>query len=190
MKKSTFQRKHRKTFKTNELNRPSMLKAVQNWGSIKKLGGPDPPTPSGCALIVSKISRDRTTQALEHNHTQFVCNALWVWEPMQIHQSGCNVIKSLQAKNQTGSRTWDMINVYTFVLPAFTLRPFAPSPFFHFLNFSQFLCFCHQNEIICIEQFQKLEIMLMKKMIQDFVFVFVNFFEFFCECFCEFYVIE
>ena len=39
-------------------------------------------------------------QALKHDHTQFVCNALWVWKPMQIHQGRCNVIKALQAKNQ------------------------------------------------------------------------------------------
>ena len=53
---------------------------------------------------VSKISRGRTTQALKHNHTKFVCNALWVWKAMQIHQGRCNVIRSLQAKNQTSSR--------------------------------------------------------------------------------------
>ena len=56
------------------------------------------------SAIVSKISRGRTTQALKHDHTQFVCNALWVWKPMQIHQGRCNVIKALQAKNQTSSR--------------------------------------------------------------------------------------
>ena len=54
--------------------------------------------------IVSKMSRDRTTQALDYDHTQFVCNALRVWKPMQIHQGRCNVIKALQAKNQTSSR--------------------------------------------------------------------------------------
>ena len=36
------------------------------------------------SAIVSKISRGRTTQALKHNHTKFVCNALWVWKPMHI----------------------------------------------------------------------------------------------------------
>ena len=54
--------------------------------------------------IASEISRNRTTQALEHNHTQFVCNALRVWKPMQIHQGRSNVIKAPQAKNQTSSR--------------------------------------------------------------------------------------
>ena len=56
------------------------------------------------SAIVSKISRGRTTQALKHNHTKFVCNALWVWKPLQIHRGGWNLIKSLQAKNQTSSR--------------------------------------------------------------------------------------
>ena len=56
------------------------------------------------SAIVSKISRGRTTQALEHDHTQFVCNTLRVWKPTQIHQGRCNVIKALQAKNQTSSR--------------------------------------------------------------------------------------
>ena len=56
------------------------------------------------SAIVSKISRCRTTQALKHDHTQFVCNALRVWKPMQINQGRCNVIKALQAKNQTSSR--------------------------------------------------------------------------------------
>ena len=56
------------------------------------------------SAIVSKISRGRTTQALKHDHTQFVCNALQVWKPMQIHQGRCNVIKALQAKDQTSSR--------------------------------------------------------------------------------------
>ena len=51
------------------------------------------------SAIVSKISRGRTTQALKHDHTQFVCNALRVWKPMQIHQGRCNVIIALQAKN-------------------------------------------------------------------------------------------
>ena len=50
------------------------------------------------SAIVSKISRGRTTQALKHDHTQFVCNALREWKPMQIHQGRCNVIKALQAK--------------------------------------------------------------------------------------------
>ena len=56
------------------------------------------------SAIVGKICRGRNTQALKHDHTQFVCNALWVWKPMQIHQGRCNVIKALQAKNQTSSR--------------------------------------------------------------------------------------
>ena len=30
--------------------------------------------------LVSEISRDRTRQALKHDHTQFVCNALRVWK--------------------------------------------------------------------------------------------------------------
>ena len=61
------------------------------------------------SAILSKISRGRTTQALKHNHTKFVCNALWVRKPMQIHQGGCNVIRSLQAKNQTSSR-WGVVD--------------------------------------------------------------------------------
>ena len=56
------------------------------------------------STIVSKISRGRTTQALKHDHTQFVCDALRVWKPMQIHQGRCNAVKALQAKNQTSSR--------------------------------------------------------------------------------------
>ena len=36
------------------------------------------------SAIVSKISSGRTTLALEHNHTQFVCNALWVWKPLTV----------------------------------------------------------------------------------------------------------
>ena len=56
------------------------------------------------SAIVSKISRGRTTQALKHDNTQLVCNALRVWKPMQIHQGRCNVIKALQAKDQTSSR--------------------------------------------------------------------------------------
>ena len=56
------------------------------------------------SAIVSKISRCRTTQALKHDHTQFVCNALRVWKPMQIHQGRCNAIIALQAKNQTSRR--------------------------------------------------------------------------------------
>ena len=46
----------------------------------------------------------KITKCLKHDHTQFVCNALRVWKPMQIHQGRCNVIKTLQAKNQTSSR--------------------------------------------------------------------------------------
>ena len=48
-------------------------------------------------VLVSKISRGKM-QALEHNHTQFVSNALWVWKPMQIHQGRCNVIKRFKPK--------------------------------------------------------------------------------------------
>ena len=53
------------------------------------------------SAIVSKISRGRASQELKHNHTQFVSNALRIWKPMQIQQGRCNVIKALQAKNQT-----------------------------------------------------------------------------------------
>ena len=59
------------------------------------------------SAIVSKISRGRTTQALKHDHTQFVCNALRVWKPMQIHQGRCNVIKapSSQKSNEQQNST-------------------------------------------------------------------------------------
>ena len=61
-------------------------------------------------ILVSKISRGRTTQALKHDHTQYVCNALRVWKPMQILQGMCNVIKTLQAKNQPSSRIQHRLN--------------------------------------------------------------------------------
>ena len=62
-----------------------------------------PGTKEVLSAIFSKISRGRTTQALGHDHTQFVCTALQVWKPMQIHQGRSNLIKALQAKDQSGS---------------------------------------------------------------------------------------
>ena len=60
--KNRLFKENRKTFKTNELNRSPTLKAVQNWEGDKKVGGPDPPTPtppllspprSDCTLVYS-----------------------------------------------------------------------------------------------------------------------------------------
>ena len=50
--------------------------------------------------IVGKISRVRTTQALEHDHTQFVCNALRVWKPMvlQILKNCAEIMDDNDAK--------------------------------------------------------------------------------------------
>ena len=56
------------------------------------------------SAIACKRSRGRTTQAHKNNHAQFDCYALWIWKPMQIHQSRCSVIKALQAKNLTSIR--------------------------------------------------------------------------------------
>ena len=44
LKKTTFQRKHRKIFQTNELNQPPMLKALIKIGG-QMLEGSSPPTP-------------------------------------------------------------------------------------------------------------------------------------------------
>ena len=67
-----------------------------NWPGTKKVH----------SALVCKISRGRTTQALKHNHAQFVCYSMRCWYGSQCKsiRAGVNVIKALQAKNQTSSR--------------------------------------------------------------------------------------
>ena len=43
-----------------------MLKAVQNWGVNKKLGGPDPRPPSGCALVAYSLISIRLSASVGH----------------------------------------------------------------------------------------------------------------------------
>jgi hypothetical protein len=58
----------------------------------QQISKPIDQAPKSTSTIVSHISMSRTTQAFEHDHTKFVCKALWVWKPMQIHQGRCNVM--------------------------------------------------------------------------------------------------
>ena len=58
------------------------------------------------SVMVSKISRSRTTQAFKHNHKTFICNALKVRKPMHIHLGMCIEIKPHHTTNQMNRRIY------------------------------------------------------------------------------------